>query len=87
MKILCRPKGIFKLGLALCLLFAAQSCSSQEEEVGQEEKEPTTPIINFSGFEWVVRTSGDQFVGPDPTFFRTQKKMFGLMIRQAYIER
>ena len=74
MKILCRPKGIFKLGLALCLLFAAQSCSSQEEEVGQEEKEPTTRIINFSGFEWVVRTSGDQFVGPGPNLFSDSKE-------------
>ncbi|WP_299670416.1 glycoside hydrolase family 16 protein [uncultured Polaribacter sp.] len=43
------------------------SCDkSKEEPVAQE---PTTRVINFSGFEWIVRTSDAKKQGPGPNLF------------------
>ena len=67
MKISCSPKGIFNLSLIIC--FIVFSCSSQEDEVEEVEKKPSTRIINFSGYEWVVRTSDESRVGPGPNLF------------------
>ncbi len=52
----------------LILLIAISSCSSSKDEIIQPI-EPLTRIINFSGFEWVVRTSDDAKQGPGPNLF------------------
>lgn len=49
---------------ATALLF---SCSSSVEP--DEPRTPTDRIIEFSGYEWIVRTSNDSKVGPGPNYF------------------
>lgn len=52
----------------LVLLIAISSCSSSKDE-NMQPIEPITRIINFSGFEWVVRTSEGAKQGPGPNLF------------------
>lgn len=52
----------------LVLLIAMSSCSSSTDE-NTQPIEPITRIIDFSGFEWVVRTSDDAKQGPGPNLF------------------
>lgn len=66
MQINC-PNGLLKVSLLLC--FIVFSCSSQEDQVEEIEREPSTRIIKFSGYEWVVRTSDESRVGPGPNLF------------------
>lgn len=52
----------------LVLLISISSCSSSTDD-NMQPIEPITRIINFSGFEWVVRTSEDAKQGPGPNLF------------------
>ncbi|TBW28629.1 glycoside hydrolase family 16 protein [Gramella sp. KN1008] len=56
------------LGLLTGVLIMMVSCS-QSQEVEEITVKPTTRIINFSGYEWVVRTSGNGKQGPGPNYF------------------
>ena len=50
------------------ILLAISSCSSPKDE-NIQPNEPITRIINFSGYEWIVRTSDDAKQGPGPNLF------------------
>jgi len=50
------------------ILLAISSCSSPKDE-NIQPIEPITRIINFSGYEWIVRTSDDAKQGPGPNLF------------------
>ena len=54
------------------MLILMVSCS-QSQEVEEIPVKTTTRIINFSGYEWVVRTSGDGKQGPGPNYFSDSK--------------
>lgn len=56
------PFNIVLLLIALC------ACTSTKEEE-MIPIDPTERIINFSGFEWVVRTSDGSKQGPGPNLF------------------
>ncbi|NGM62488.1 glycoside hydrolase family 16 protein [Sphingobacterium sp. SGG-5] len=56
----------FKIFFSVAILFS--SCSSS----GETDIPPpisTDRIIEFSGYEWIVRTSNDNKVGPGPNYF------------------
>ena len=69
MKRKSRIPSSVKLGLLLALIPYLISCSSQDDEIEKNENKPTTRIIEFSGFEWVVRTSDENHEGPGPNLF------------------
>lgn len=59
-----------KVLLVLSLVFTTFSCSGSDDEKEIEiPEESTTRIIEFSGYEWVVRTSDESQVGPGPNLF------------------
>ena len=51
----------------LIVTIAITSCAKNNEV--EEEQEPITRVINFSGYEWIVRTSDDVKQGPGPNLF------------------
>ena len=53
----------------LLLPFMALSACSSSENDDTEPPKYTTRIIEFSGYEWVVRTSDDKTQGPGPNLF------------------
>lgn len=50
------------------------SCSSSSILEEDELPEPTDRVISFSGFEWIVRTSGTAEQGPGPNLFSDSKE-------------
>lgn len=56
----------FKIYLSATVLL--WSCSSEANE-SDEQVVRTERIIKFSGYEWIVRTSNDDRVGPGPNYF------------------
>lgn len=56
-----------------CLFALFTSCSSSAVVDKDELPEPTDRVISFSGFEWVVRTSGSSPQGPGPNLFSDSK--------------
>ena len=59
--------SIYFLLILLSFIITASCAQSSEEE--NEELPSTTRIINFSGYEWVVRTSDERKQGPGPNYF------------------
>lgn len=57
-------RSLKALLFAPMLLWSCTSPVEPEEQVVQTER-----IIEFSGYEWIVRTSDDTRVGPGPNFF------------------
>lgn len=53
----------------ICLLVLMTSCSSSSIIDEDETPPPTERVISFSGFDWVVRTSGTAMQGPGPNLF------------------
>lgn len=51
------------------LLFLLAACSSSDALEMEEPTEPTDRVISFSGFEWIVRSSGTAEQGPGPNLF------------------
>lgn len=66
-KLVLVPKAIFSILLCFTVLVFT-SCSTDEDS---NEVPPTysTRVINFSGYEWIVRTSDDKMEGPGPNKF------------------
>ena len=59
-----------KILFVLSFAITTFSCSgSDDEEEIELPIESTTRIIEFSGYEWVVRTSDENQVGPGPNLF------------------
>ncbi|MHC8950023.1 glycoside hydrolase family 16 protein [Sphingobacterium hungaricum] len=63
--LLVRPFTSILMLLAIVL----SSCSSSSAIEDEELPKPTDRIISFSGFQWVVRTSGTAKLGPGPNLF------------------
>jgi len=60
--------SIITLFYVFLLLIVTSSCSKKTEPE-EEPQEPIARIINFSGYEWVVRTSDKKKQGPGPNLF------------------
>ena len=61
----CSFRTVLKLFTVIAIL---SSCSSSPP--GEDEQvKSTTRVITFSGFEWVVRTTGNGKEGPGPNYF------------------
>lgn len=57
--------AVYMLGI---LFFNLNSCSqAQEEEILDVDKK--NRVIEFSGYEWIVRTSDEEKLGPGPNYF------------------
>lgn len=56
----------FKILLSVLIMLCACSSDSFEPD---EQTVQTDRIIEFSGYEWIVRTSDDNKVGPGPNYF------------------
>lgn len=59
---------LYGLKMILGLMMLLWSCSSGSPEP-DEQVVQTERIIEFSGYEWIVRTSNDMRVGPGPNYF------------------
>lgn len=59
--------------LAICTIVLIWSCSSGSIIEPDEQALPTDRVIQFSGYDWVVRTSNDNRVGPGPNYFSDSK--------------
>lgn len=61
-------KSAFNIFLSLLIGFGLTSCSDAQND-GIDIIPSSTRIINFSGYEWVVRTSEEAKQGPGPNLF------------------
>lgn len=66
-------KNLISSILYVCVLLALTVSCSSNKETEQKPQIPETRIINFSGYEWVVRTSNENKQGPGPNLFSDSK--------------
>ena len=55
----------------LTILFTIASCSGKEPEFVIPDG---ARVISFSGYEWVVSTSGEEKAGPGPNYFSDSRE-------------
>lgn len=60
---------LYSLKTVLSAAVLLWSCSSGSTIEPDQEVVQTERIIKFSGYEWIVRTSGDSRLGPGPNYF------------------
>ncbi|RAV31058.1 glycoside hydrolase family 16 protein [Sinomicrobium soli] len=59
-------RSLFQAGILVLFLYSCGSSTDNDEE---KPPENTVRTLDFSGFEWIVRSSGEGREGPGPNYF------------------
>ncbi|MDX9730030.1 MAG: hypothetical protein RBT50_12260 [Bacteroidales bacterium] len=66
-----RTSYITKTAVVLTILYAVSACSGKEPEFVIPEG---VRVISFSGYDWIVSTSGEEKGGPGPNYFSDSRE-------------